>query len=351
MVLQPFLKGQVIIIRLPNGYGTVAKLSGTRRRPYIIKKTVGWKENGQPIFDIIGYAETREEGLEVLARYNNDPWDVDKAKITLDELFKLWQEKKAPKLGQGNRSCLTSAYKHCSSLGKQQYKAIKAFQMQETIDNCGKGYSTQAIIKNLWSHLDKFALELDIITRCYSDLLTSAPVPPTTRQAFTKEEIKTIWEHQSEPWVDTVLIFLYSGWRISELLALRPEDIDLQTGTMQGGTKTKAGKNRIVPIHSKILPMVERRMSEAGPRLICYKGNVVPLSTYRLFWSEIMERLDMSHVPHECRHTFETRLDSAGANRKCIDMLMGHVSPDTGNRVYNHKTIEDLKAAIELIKD
>ena len=45
----------------------------------------------------------------------------------------------------------------------------------------------------------------------------------------------------------------------------------------------------------------------------------------------------------------ETQLDSAGANRKCIDLLMGHVSKDTGNRVYNHKTLDELKATVELI--
>ena len=59
--------------------------------------------------------------------------------------------------------------------------------------------------------------------------------------------------------------------------------------------------------------------------------------------------LSKHRTPHECRHTFETKLDSAGANRKCIDLLMGHVSKDTGNRVYNHKTLDELKATVELI--
>ena len=85
----------------------------------------------------------------------------------------------------------------------------------------------------------------------YSELLTSDPIPPTSRLPFTNDEIKTVWEHQSDPWVDTVLILLYSGWRISEFLNLKPKDIDLKEGTMKCGTKTKAGKNRIVPIHPK----------------------------------------------------------------------------------------------------
>lgn len=337
------------IMRNPNGYGTVAKLSGNRRRPFIVKKVIGWNDKGHPIYEIIGYTETREAGNMLLAEYNRDPWDVDRAKITVKELFELWKEKKAPKLGESNRSSLCSAFKHCSALWEKPYKQIRSYQMQETIDGCGKGYSTQAAIKNLWGHLDRFALEMDIINRCFSDLLTSDPIPPTSRLPFSKDEVKKVWAHQEQPWVDTVLILIYSGWRISELLNLKPEDIDLQAGTMKGGTKTKAGKNRLVPIHSKIRPLVEARLAESGPRLISYNGRACSQTQYRIFWADIMKALGMNHTPHECRHTFESQLDSAGANRKCIDLLMGHVSKDTGNRVYNHKTLDELKAAVEMI--
>lgn len=330
-------------MKLPNNYGSVSKLSGQRRRPYVVRKAA---ETGNYI--IIGYTTSREEGLQLLAEYNRNPWNVETGKFTLQELYNFWAEKKAPKLGKANRESLRSAFNHCSTLFNRTYKEIRAFEMQECIDQCGRGASTQAAIKNLWTHLDKFALEMDIINRCYSDLLTSAAPPPTSRKPFTTEEIQTLWDHVNEPWVDTVLIFLYSGWRISELLALTPEDVDLEAGTMKGGTKTKAGKNRLVPIHSKIRQLVEARLAESGPRLISYQGNPVPVTTYRLFWRDIMKRLEMAHVPHECRHTFETRLDSAGGNRRCIDLLMGHVSKDTGNRVYNHKTIDELKATVEL---
>ena len=54
-------------------------------------------------------------------------------------------------------------------------------------------------------------------------------------------------------------------------------------------------------------------------------------------------------TPHEARHTFETFLDNAGGNRKCIDMLMGHKSKDVGNRVYNHKTLEQLRETVNLL--
>ncbi|GHV41641.1 hypothetical protein FACS189490_08950 [Clostridia bacterium] len=62
-----------------------------------------------------------------------------------------------------------------------------------------------------------------------------------------------------------------------------------------------------------------------------------------------MERIGATHTVHETRHTFRSRLDSAGANKRCIDLIMGHKSLDVGERVYTHKTIEELKIAVELI--
>ena len=50
------------------------------------------------------------------------------------------------------------------------------------------------------------------------------------------------------------------------------------------------------------------------------------------------------------KNVFGFTLDSNGANRECIYMLMGHVSKDVSNRVYNHKTLEELRTAIELFK-
>ncbi len=328
----------------PNGYGTVTKLSGNRRKPWIVKEGISGRQKP------IGYTTTKEEGMILLAQYNNNPWDIDAEKITLQELFDLWEEKRAVKLGTSNRSSLNSAYKHCSKLGKVRYKQIKSYQMQDCIDSCGCGYSTQGAIKNLWGHLDRFALELDIISKCYSDLLTSDPIPETTKQIFTDEEVSRLWENQNFPWVDSVLFFLYTGFRISEMIDLRTETVNLQEWTLTGGTKTAAGKNRLIPIHSKIQNIVQKRFEQSkSGYLFEYSGKKLNQTQYREFWAAIMEALKMDHTPHECRHTFRSRLDSAGANKVCIDRLMGHKSKGTGERVYTHKNIEELRLNIELI--
>lgn len=328
----------------PNGYGTVTKLSGNRRKPFVVKEGVSGKQKP------IGYTATREEGLILLAQYNNDPWDIETDKITLQELYDLWLEKRAVKLGDSNRSSLKSAYKHCSKLAKIKYKQIKSYQMQDCIDSCGCGYSTQGAIKNLWGHLDRFAMELDIISKCCSDLLTSDPIPETTKEIFTDEEVKTIWENEKLEWADSVLFFLYTGFRISEMIDLLIANVDLENQTMTGGTKTAAGKNRIVPIHSKIQHIVQKRVEQSkSGYLFEYNGKKLNQTQYRTFWADIMGKLQMNHTPHECRHTFRSRLDSAGANKVCIDRLMGHKSKGTGERVYTHKNIEELRLNIELI--
>ena len=125
---------------------------------------------------------------------------------------------------------LESAYKHCVKLEKVKYKQIKSYQMQDCIDSCGCGYSTQGAIKNLFGHLDRFAMELDIISKCCSDLLTSAPIPETTKEIFTDEKVARIWDNQKLEWADSVLFFLYAGFRISEMIDLKTETILLPAG-------------------------------------------------------------------------------------------------------------------------
>ena len=332
-------------MRLPNGYGSVAKLSGNRRNPFVARKTAGFDERGFPIYKTIGYYPSREDGLIALAQFNHDPWDVDRAKITFEGLYTLWAEKKLPKLGDSNRKSLQSGYKHCAALYGLKYREVRAYHMQDCIDGCGRGYSTQSTIKALFHHLDRFALELGVITTQYSDLVTSEPVPETSKVPFSEAEIDALWALQGEPWVDSVLIYLYTGFRLSELLAVKCGDID--AGTIRGGVKTKAGKNRLVPIHPRIAPLVAARMG--GEYLLEHNGKPVSKSQYYVFWGEVMARTGMKHTVHETRHTFRSRLDSAGANKVCIDRLLGHKSPDTGERIYTHKTVEELRAAIALL--
>ena len=335
--------------RNPNNYGCVTKLSGNRARPWVVKVTM-YDEYGKAKQTPVGYADTEENALILLAKYNNNPWNIKRETVTLAELFNKWLEVKAPKLSYSNSRGLKSAYKHCSKYYGMKYRQIKSYQMQDCIDNCGCGSSMQWKIKNLFSHLDEFAFEMDIIDKMYSQITTADAAPETTREIFTRGEIAKLWELKDEPYVNTVLIYLYTGFRLTELLDMKKAQVDIKELTFTGGIKTKNGKNRIVPIHSKIQPLVKELYFFSGSDyLFSYNFEKFTPTTYYIFWKDIMKKIGAEHTPHEARHTFETALDNAKANKKCIDMLMGHKSKDVGNRVYNHKTITQLKEAIEMI--
>ena len=340
--------------RNPNGYGCVTKLKGNRSRPWVVKVTRYDEEgNGKQI--PVGYAKTEEEAMMLLAQYNNNPWEADREGVTLAILYQRWVEIKVPKLGASNAKSLKSAYKHCSKYYGMKYRAMKSYHMQDCIDNCGKGYSTQATIKKLFGHLDKFAFELDIIDKMYSQLTSvSEAAPETTRTPFTHEQVDALWKLQDQgeyPWVDTVLIYLYTGFRLNELLSLKVEQIDFDNQLIKGGLKTEAGKNRIIPIHPRILPLIQKRATQGYEYLIVNsKNKKIAYQKYYQRWNPIMKKIGADKTVHEARHTFETFLDDAGGNRKCLDMLMGHKSTDIGNRVYNHKTIDQLRDTILLLK-
>ena len=335
--------------RNPNGYGCVTKLSGKRSRPYCVKVTV-YDREGNAKQTPVAYAETEEQANILLAQYNNNPWNIQREKVTLSVLFQRWSEIKLPKLGKSNQASLKSAYKHLSKYYGLKYRSIRAYQMQETIDNCGLSYSTQGTIKALWGHLDKFAFELDIIDKMYSQLLTSDPIPETSREPFTPDQVDALWKIKDEPYVDSVLVYIYTGYRLTELLGMKSNQVNTDEWYFQGGIKTAAGKCRIIPIHEKIKQFVQKWLDNNTTYLLTYEGKKFSKSNYYKYWNEVMEKIGADKTPHEARHTFETMLDNAKANKKCIDMLMGHKSKDVGNRVYNHKTIQQLRETINLLE-
>ena len=66
----------------PNGYGSVIKLSGKRRRPFAARITISYDDNGKQTYKYLGYYETRKEALQELSLYSANPYDTDLKKIT-----------------------------------------------------------------------------------------------------------------------------------------------------------------------------------------------------------------------------------------------------------------------------
>lgn len=226
---------------------------------------------------------------------------------------------------------------------------IKKDNMQDIIDDCGKGYATRKNIKILYGQLYSYASEHDFGGTDYSKFVSMGKNnKESTRKPFTQKEIDKLWK-STLPNVDMVLIAIYAGWRPSELAGIETINIDLKERTMLGGIKTPAGKNRIVPISKKIIPLIEKRFNPKSKYLFTDdKGKKITYNRYHDWFMVLMEQLNMSHKPHDTRHSFTTLMDNAEANKISIKRIVGHASTDV-TEGYTHKDIEELKKAIDLI--
>ena len=340
-------------MRLPSGYGSVIKHKGNRRRPYQVRITRGWDDNGKQLYSTLGWFEKREEAIIALAEYNSSPYDIEANKETFTDVFEKWKLEHYTKVSDNAIVNYNLAYKYCKSIHKMRFKDIRLTHLQAIIDNCGKGYPTRKIIKALMNQLFSFAIKNDIVEKKYSQFVdVGQNEGKVNRKPFTKEEIKKLFDNVDKlEWTDTVLIMIFSGLRVGELLDLKTENIHLEERYMVGGLKTKAGRNRIIPINKKIEPFIRKYYNPKNEYLITnFKGNQMQYSNYRREkFDNVMEKLRMKHNPHECRHTFASLMDSAGANKLCLKRIIGHSSQDITEDVYTHKTIEELIETIDLI--
>ena len=65
---------------------------------------------------------------------------------------------------------------------------------------------------------------------------------------------------------------------------------------------------------------------------------------------KIMEMLEMEHMPHDGRHSFASLMDKIEANKLCTQLIMGHSPKILIDRVYVHKTLEELQLEIDKLE-
>ena len=123
---------------------------------------------------------------------------------------------------------------------------------------------------------------------------------------------------------------------------------------MIGGMKTAAGKNRVIPISKKILPFITELYKKNHESEFLIEINEkykrAKYDTLRRTWfAKAMQLTHLNHTPHDGRHTCATLLNNAGVNATTIKFILGHSSRDVTEKVYTHKSIEQLIEAIDLI--
>lgn len=347
-----------------NKTGSVYKLSGNRRKPWRVVVTDGWTigENGKKkqIRTNLGYFETRKDANIALAEYLKDPYEVDSKTITFKEVYDMWSKEHYKKVKSQTKRCYISAYDRCASLYGMAFKDIKAAHLEAILTDENVGAGTRSHIKVLFNLLFKYALKHDIITKNYASLTNGVTVKTKRkRNIFTNDEIERLFELGTKYYADYILISIYSGMRPNEMCELTLDMINLEEGYFQHGIKTPAGEGRIIPIHSKIRKLVEFRVNRAkelglndftfyttdyGKNTWLYYGK------YYEFFKEYCNDFNVVHVPYDTRHTFSTLAKEADMNEYCLKLIIGHSIQDLTERVYTHRSIENLKKEMEKIK-
>jgi integrase len=343
-------------LKLPNGFGSVYKLSGNRRKPYIARRTIGWDENGKQLCATVGYYTTRQEGLQALAAFNDNPYDLLMSKLTFAEIYQKWFDDTFDE--NANRSTIknyNASYKHCIPLYNMKMADIRLHHLQKVIDDCPKGYQGATRIKILLNKVYEWCLRHEYVRKNQAKHLTVPKYEQKSeRRAFTREHIDLLWEvADSNPNIPLVLMLIYSGVRISELLDLQKEDVNLDEQWFKvRASKTNAGI-RIVPIADKVLPFWKQSMERSSCKYaVCTpEGNRLTYDNFRKhYWHPLMDKLNMDYIPHETRHTCNSLLIMANVNPTTRKKIMGHKSQmDIGEAVYGHIYVEELLKAINQI--
>lgn len=351
-------------MRLPNGFGSVYKLSGKRRNPWIARKTSGWSldEKTQKVkqnYITVGYYPTRQAALMALTEYNKDPYDIGTASMTLAELYERWSAEHYESVSISNIQGSKAAWALCSSIENMKLSELKLDHFQTVVDCSGKNTPSLRKLKVLLGLMYDYAVMHEILPADKRNIIRyidiSKPGNPNAynRKPFTKAQLKTVWRWKdSSPYIKVILMLIYSGVRIGELLDLKKENVNLKEKYFDVvASKTQAGIRR-VPIADKVFPFFcdWYYMNDCEYLISTPEGaHFTYRNYYDSYWKPFIAQMEIEHRPHDTRHTCVSLLASAGVDERIIKKIVGHKGQGVTQIVYTHFEIEELLEAINKI--
>lgn len=340
-------------MRNENGFGSIVCLDKTgkkRRKPWAVRITTGW-ESGKQQRKYIGYYRTQREALIALSEYHKSGVNIDLTNLTLEEVFDRWYARIEQKASVTVLRGHNMVKNRLGVFGKKQIKEIKADHIEDWLDSADVKQSTRRRLKSTLNQVFEYAEQNDIIQKNPVKFVKLEAANEKVGHIFTDEEIQYLWEHADDN-VDykTLLILIYTGMRIGELLKLRAEDINLEENYAIGGSKTEAGKDRIIPIHDKILPIVKERIEKYGLLVPSAKGKPTPYITFNHRISRLMDTLGWEHKIHDTRKTAISLMHRYEIPIEVIRMIVGHSGKGVTEKVYLYKNKQELVGYINRIQ-
>lgn len=337
-------------MRLPNGFGQISRLKGNLRNPYRAMVTVGKTPTGKPICKLLkpkAYFKTYNEAYLALMNYHENPFDLSQ-NMTCQELYDRWSENYYPTIGRSYKN-YRAAWKYSSSVHNMQVSMIRPKHIKQCM--YGTEYdltpTAQANIKRLFDMMFDYAVEHEIVPHNYSrdfkmpkDITASKKAIYKGHSALDDGDLKRLSVNLENIAAEMALVQCYMGWRPDELCNLKTADVDLVNMTIKGGSKTEAGKDRVVPIHPSLRPIICNRYDLTNELLFPLKYN-----SYRRNFKKMLP----DHTPHDCRKTFVTLAKKYDVDEYAIKRIVGHVTGDLTEKVYTERSIDWLHAEIKKI--
>lgn len=228
--------------------------------------------------------------------------------------------------------------------------------MQTIIKNCKNGYQSQRKIKLLLSRLYEFCIDNEILYNNPTHrlkILAKSNETAHKRDAMPEDTINQIWANSESTAAQIALMLIYSGVRVSELLNLKKEDVNLDERYFNVNvSKTESGV-RVVPIAEKVFQFWKQFIETSPCDYVLYNslGKKLNYENFtKHYWKPLMEQIGADNVIHETRHTCISLLTEAGVQPTVIKMIVGHKSAmSLTERVYTHLNVKILINAINLI--
>lgn len=369
--------------RRPNGSGTVVKLSGRRRKPFCAKVTLDERNltNGEKKRLVIGTFETYQEALNALSLYSltvNNTISKKEAMEIDPEVYQKVQDKMSKKvptfldiyyildkdefslLSPQTQNSMHGAIKHLKKLHYLKIDQITLRMIQDVFDEDGSNHSTQVHMKTICTKVFRYAVVNQYIERNddYTSYIRIAKYEESDmHRPYTINEILAL-KKADTPEAHIMLIFIYTGVRINELLNIKRDNIHIDEkcdddGTerlisyMITGSKTKAGKNRIVPIHDNIKQYVIDELLKPEKRLV---DVTYANFTTRTVLIKVNKLLNTHHTMHDTRKTFATLCQMNNLNVYIRKKVLGHRMNDITFDVYTNESKNRLWTEINKIK-
>ena len=369
--------------RRPNNTGTVVKLSGKRRTPFCARVMSDERDiiTGKKKQICIGTFSTREEALNALSLYSlkksNSISNEEARNIapnlfdrivektqrhvpTFKEIYDILYEEEISKLSKSARDGYSSWIKKFEPLHNRAINTISLADLQSFFDNTKYGNGLQVHMKVLCSKIFKYAVIHQHIKRDddYTSYIKVAEYKESEKHyPFAIDEIKKL-KALDTPEAHIMLIYIYTGCRVSELIKINRSNIhidefcnddgtEMHISYIVTGSKTEAGKNRVIPIHNDIKKYVVDELVNSDKRLIdfCY-GNIANKSVL----PKINEALGTKHTMHDTRKTFATLCQMNHIDIYVRKKVLGHKMNDITFDVYTNESKNILYKEINRIK-